>query len=103
LQLLRHRSDMQHARPNDGAGRGEGHGFTYAFEDAPRAGTDTGEEMHGGPEQLEQRWRLGSTYGNRYGAKDNGFSQGGRAILDMDPCQCPTTPVFGMISRRGIR
>jgi hypothetical protein len=61
------------------------------------------QEMHGGLEQLEQRWRLGSTYGNRYGAKDNGFSQGGRAILDMDPCQCPTTPVFGMISRRGIR
>jgi hypothetical protein len=43
LQRRGHRSDMQHARPNDGAGRGEGH----AALDTPsgrsaHAATDTG-------------------------------------------------------------
>ena len=66
------------------------------------------QELHGGPEQLKQvRTKVETSRLNvresRYGAKDNGFFQGGRATLDMDPCERPTTPVFGMISRRGIR
>lgn len=46
MQLLRRRSDMQHARPNDGAGRGEGHAaFRYASK-TQRATQELIQELH---------------------------------------------------------
>lgn len=112
LQRLGHRSDMQHAKPKDDAGRGGG-APGHAALDMPaghsaRAATDTG-VARGEPEELErvrtkvETWAIRFAVRNRYGTRDNGFNQGGRVCLDMDPCESQCGQSAERSHVRGIR